>query len=194
MNELLKSVIDQVSIFLLEKGYSKKGKDSFVKKYKENGREEVIAFSSRKGRGDFSDHIYIGVTSGIYFKKVNSLDRKVVSDFLNSYPIISGSIGHFNNSNSGFISIPLNNQDQTEEVSKIIVSNIQEGAFNLFKTYPDLKSVIEGIEREDDWLKDYTRFLDFREAVRLAAMYCIERGKKMNPANHKSSIIIKLLI
>ncbi len=175
MNELLESVIEKVGIFLVDKGYSKKGKNTFVKRIKD--REEVITFSERKGRGNFSDYIYIGVTSGIYFKKVNALDRKIIKDFLNSYPIVSGSIGHFKNSEAGFISIPINSFEQVDEVSRIIITNIQEGAFNLFCTYPDLKSIISGIENNDEWLKEYSKFLDFRKSIRLAAIYCIEKNK-----------------
>ncbi len=201
MNKLLESVIEQVEIFLLDKGYSKKGKDSFVKKNKENGREEKISFSHRRGRGDYSDWIYIGVTSGIYFKKVNTLDRKIIKDFLNSYPIVSGSIGHFKNSNSGFISIPINSFEQINEVSKIIIDNIREGAFNLFNTYPDLKSIISGIQENHEWLKDYSKSLDFRGYIRLAAMYRIEKNKefailwfKQNAPNDERKVqIIKLM-
>lgn len=178
MSELLKSVIEQVGIFLLDKEYSKKGKDSFIKKAKENGREEIITFSERKGRGNFSNYVYIGVTSSIYYRKVNTLDKKIIKDFLNSYPIISGSIGHYKDSDSGFISIPMNSFEQTDEVSEIIIANIEQGAFNLFNTYPDLKSIISGIEKNDEWLKDYSKFLDFRKSIRLAAIYCIEKGKE----------------
>lgn len=177
MNELLEAVIDNVSLFLLDKGYSKKGKKEFIKKSKENGREEIITFSNRKGRGDYSNYIYIGVTSGIYYKKVNFLDKKIIKDFLNSYPIVSGSISHFKKLDSGFMSIPMNNLEQTEEVSKIIINNIEEGAFNLYNTYPDLKSILSGVKRKDEWLKEYSTFLDFRHSIRLAAMYCIEESK-----------------
>lgn len=178
MNELLESVIKKVGVFLLDKGYSIKGKNDFVKKTKENGKEEIISFTHRNGRGDSSNYIYIGVTSGIYFKKVNNLDKKIIKDFLNSYPILSGSIGSFRKHDSGFISIPICNLEQSSEVSRIIIDNIELGAFNLFNTYPNLESIILGIDKKDEWLKDYTEFLDFRNSIRLAAIYCIEKGKE----------------
>ena len=57
MSELLEAVKDRVGSFLIEKGYTKKGENDFVKKEKLHKREEVISFSSRKGRAPHVDQI-----------------------------------------------------------------------------------------------------------------------------------------
>ena len=178
MSELLNSVIKQVESFLLEKGYSRSARDSFSKRFKGIEREEVIHFSERKGKRELYDYIYIGVTSSIYFANVNALDKKIIKDPLNSHPIISGSIGHYKKSDSCIISIPMNRFEQKDEVSKAIITNIQQGAFNLFKSYPDLNSIILGIEKNDEWLKNYTKLLDLRMSIRLAAIYHLVKSKE----------------
>lgn len=177
MNELLEAVKDKVGAFLIDKGYTKRGKNDFIKKEKLHKREEVISFSSRKGRAPHTDQTYIGITSGIYYKEVNSLDKKIVQDFLNSYPIIAGSIGHFKNTDSKFISIPISNTDQIESVSNEIICNIEDGAFNLFKTFPTLESILEGIDTKNEWLNDYHKFIKIRRQVRIATMYLLTEDK-----------------
>ncbi|MBW1296760.1 hypothetical protein [Aquimarina litoralis] len=177
MNELLEAVKNKVGSFLIDKGYTKRGKNDFIKKEKLHKREEVISFSSRKGRAPHTDQTYIGITSGIYYKEVNSLDKKIVQDFLNSYPIIAGSIGHFKNTDSKFISIPISNTDQIESVSNEIISNIEDGAFNLFKTFPTLESILKGIDAKNEWLNDYHKFIKIRRQVRIATMYLLTEDK-----------------
>ncbi len=201
MNELLESVINNIEIFLLDKGYLKIGKKDFVRKTKENGRQEKISFSHRRGRGDYSDWIYIEITCGIYFSKVNKLDKRIIQDFLNPYPIISGSIGYYKKSDKGYISIPIDSYQQIDEVVEIMIKNIEKGAFNLFNTYPTLKSILLGVENNDEWLKDYHKPLEFRGAIRLSAMYLLEKGKdfaifwfEQNAPNNENKMqIIKLM-
>ncbi|WP_298538598.1 hypothetical protein [uncultured Aquimarina sp.] len=177
MNELLEVVKDKVGSFLIDKGYTKRGNNAYIKKEKLHKREEVISFSSRKGRTPHTDQTYIGVTSGIYYRELNSKDKKIIQDFLNSYPIIAGSIGHFKNTDSKFISIPICNTDQIESVSNEIISNIEDGAFNLFKTFPTLESILEGIDTKNEWLNDYHKFIKIRSQVRVAAIYLLTEDK-----------------
>ena len=124
---------------------------------------------------------YIGVTSGIYYKEVNSLDKKIVQDFLNSYPIIAGSIGHFKDTDSNFISIPISNSGEIERAANEIIQNIEDGAFNLFNKFPTLESILEEIENKHEWLNDYHKFKKIRRQVRVATMY--------NLVNNKNSAI-----
>ncbi|WP_299219270.1 hypothetical protein [uncultured Aquimarina sp.] len=177
MNELLEAVKDKVGSFLIDKGYTKRGKNDFIKKEKLHKREEVISFSSRKGRAPHTDQTYIGVTSGIYYKEVNSLDKKIIQDFLNSYPIISGSISHYKQEESGYLSIPIYSASQIDSVANEIIENIEKGAFNLFSKYPDIESLVKGIENKDEWLNDYHKHLDFRESIRIATMYLLAENK-----------------
>jgi len=120
---------------------TKRGKNDFVKKEKLHKREEVISFSSRKGRAPHTDQTYIGVTSGIYYKDLNSLDKKIVQDFLNSYPVISGSIGHYKKEESGYLSIPIKDSSQIEYVSNEIIENIEKRSFQFIFKISDLRKL-----------------------------------------------------
>ncbi|WKX76207.1 hypothetical protein [Zobellia laminariae] len=177
MNELFEAVKTEVGKFLTEKGYVKRGKNDFVKKGKLYKREEVITFSSVSGKAPRPDITSINITSGIYYKEVNSLDKKIIKDFFNSYPIVSGSIGHFKNENSGYFSVPINQITQVNRVSKEIIETVELGAFNLFKKYSTLEDILKAIDKKEDWLKDYHKFLNFRESIRLAAIYCLTYNK-----------------
>ncbi|AXT55686.1 hypothetical protein D1815_07940 [Aquimarina sp. AD1] len=177
MNKLLDSIKDKVGLFLMDKGYTKRGKNDFIKKEKLHKREEVISFSSRKGRTPHTDQTYIGVTSGIYYMEVNSLDKKIIQDFLNSYPIITGSIGHFKDTDNNFISIPINNSDQVESVANEIIENIKDGGFNLFNKFPTLESILKEIDNKHEWLNDYHKFKKIRRQVRISAMHLLVTDK-----------------
>ncbi|SEK23829.1 hypothetical protein SAMN04487910_0044 [Aquimarina amphilecti] len=177
MNNLLESVKDKVGSFLIDKGYTKRGKNDFIRKEKLHKREEVISFSSRKGRAPHTGQTYIGITSGIYYKEVNSLDKKIIQDFLNSYPIITGSISHFKDTDNNFISIPINNSDQVESIANEIIENIKDGGFNLFNKFPTLESILDGIEKKHEWLNDYHKFIKIRRQVRIAAMSLLIKDK-----------------
>ncbi|WP_289063032.1 hypothetical protein [uncultured Zobellia sp.] len=177
MNELFEAAKTEVGKFLTKKGYIKKGKNNFVKKEKLYKREEVIAFSSVSGKAPRPEITSINITSGIYYKEVNFLDKKIVKDFLNSYPIVSGSIGHFKNENSGYFSVPIDDISQLSRVSTEIIENVELGAFSLFERYSSLGDIIKAIEEKEEWLKDYHKFLNFRESIRLAAMYCLVCSK-----------------
>lgn len=179
MSELFESVKNQVGAFLIAQGFTSRGKNAFVRKEKKHKREEVVTFSTRKSKTPHSSDIYIGVTAGIYLKELNTYDKKIINDFLNSYPIISGSIGHYKNSNPGFVSIPINNPTQVEIVSNQIISDIKSGAFNLFSKFPNTESILQGIIQKDEWLKDYHKFLSGREAIRVAAIYRLSEGKEV---------------
>lgn len=201
MNELFEEVKGEVAKLLLEKEFVKKGTKAFVKKEKLHKREEVITFSSVKGKAPHTDVSYISVTSGIYYKDVNVLDKKIIKDFLNSYPIISGSIGHYKNKNEGYFSVPINNKSQVTAVAKEIIENIELGGFNLFKKYSTLNKIIEGINNKDEWLNDYHKFLDFRGSIRVAAMYrlafnkinAVEWFNNNAPDNAKKSKTLELI-
>ncbi|WP_159020826.1 hypothetical protein [Algibacter sp. L3A6] len=171
MNELFEAVKSKVGEFLIDKEYIKRGENDFVKKEKLHKREEVITFSSVSGKAPRPDITSINVSSGIYYKQVNSLDKKIVKDFLNSYPIVSGSIGHFKNDNSGYFSIPIDDISKVDIVSKEIIKNIELGAFNLFNKYSSIKDILTAIDKKEEWLKDFHKFLNFRESIKLAAMY-----------------------
>ena len=177
MNELFEAVKSKVGEFLIDKEYIKRGKNDFIRKEKLYKREEVITFSSVSGKAPRPDITSINITSGIYYKQVNSLDKKIVKDFLNSYPIVSGSIGHFKNENSGYFSIPIGNVSKVDMVSQEIIKNIELGAFNLFKKYSSIKNILLAIDQKQEWLNDYHKFLNFRESIKLAAMYNLAFNK-----------------
>lgn len=192
MNELFENVKQIVGQYLTEENFIKKGKNRFVRKQENFKREEVITFSYVKDKTPESDRIFIEVMSGIYYKDVNSLDKKIVNDFLNSYPIIAGSVGHFKKESNDYISTPIDNSSQIVNVSNLIISSINEGAFNLFDKYSSLKDIIRGIEEKDDWLNNYHKFIKTRRQVKVAAMYLLVYGKNKAIDWYKNNVSLDI--
>jgi hypothetical protein len=175
MNELVLNVISEIEKFLIEQNFHLKDSNKFIQKETPYKRENHIVINSRQSRVPY-EYIEITSTCSIYYKEVNILDKKIVSDFLNSYPIIAGSIGYFKENRSNYFSIKITNASEIGFVSQEIIKNIKEGAFNLFKMFPTLDSIIEAINLKEPFFKDYIN-PSLRTSIQIASMLYLIKGK-----------------
>lgn len=179
MNIIFEKVKENVGDFLVEQGFSACGGSGFIRKDKSKNREERIDLEYREGKGsEFQDTIYISAMCGIYYKNVNMLDKKIKNDFLNSYPLIAGSIKQFDEKESGYLSLEISSMSDVEKVSDEIIYYIKNGAFNLFDQYSDLKSILEAIDNNDSRFTDFNKHLNVRNAVRVSAIRLLVENKE----------------
>lgn len=176
MNDLILSVKAEIEKFLIEQNFQLKGKKKFVQKESSYKRENQIVIYSRRSRAPY-EYIEITSTCAIYYKEVNKLDKKIVNDFLNSYPIVAGSIGYFKEKNPNYFSIKITNISELNYVSHEIIKNIKDGAFNLFKKFSTLEDIIASINLRESLFKDYVN-PPLRESIRMAAMLYLTKGKE----------------
>jgi hypothetical protein len=173
MSDLFSTVKEEIQTYLADKGFTLRG-GKFVRKKSPFKREECIILYSRRSRPPY-DYVEITTLCNIYYKEVNALDKKIVADFLNSYPIVAGSIGYFKENDPNYFVVRINNMSEVNNVVQEIIKNITEGAFNLFNNiFPTLESIVEGIKLKKSFLRDYIK-PSLRESVQVAAMlYLIE--------------------
>jgi hypothetical protein len=114
----------------------------------------------------------------IYYKEVNALDKKIVTDFLNPYPIIARSIGYFKENEPNYFSINIASVSEVNHVAQEIIKNITEGAFNLFDNiFPTLESIVEGIRLKNPLLRGKIN-PSLRDSIRIAAMLYLTENKE----------------
>ncbi|MDR1273919.1 MAG: hypothetical protein LBK12_05150 [Odoribacteraceae bacterium] len=176
MSDLFLAVKEEIQKYLADKDFTLRGGD-FVRKKSPFKREECIILYSRRSRAPY-DYVEITALCNIYYKEVNALDKKVVADFLNAYPIIAGSIGYFKENGPNYFFINIASVSEVDHVVQEIIKNITEGAFNLFNNiYPTLESIVEGIRLKKPFLRDYIK-PSLRESVRIAAMLYLTENKE----------------
>lgn len=178
MNELFSSIVSKVENYLLDKSFVLKGKSTFVYKETQFKKENNIILYSRESRQPYN-YLEITAICNIYYKSVNILDKKIINDFMNSYPIISGSIGYYKEYDKKYFAINIREFSEVDVVSKEIIKNIEEGAFNLFSSFPTLESILNAIDNKQtlfgitDYLNPNLRF-----SVRRACIICLLHGKE----------------
>lgn len=160
-----------------EKGFAAKGKLEFLRKSEPHKREELLSLDSRPGKPPHHDTLYVSMTCGIYSKAVNAADAKIEKDFINTYPLAGGSIGHYRKEGEGYFSIPVIGEPDFPKAAAAIKDAIENGAFNLFAKFPTLDSLVEGIDRKDPWLSAFHINPAFRQYIRAAAIRYVARGK-----------------
>lgn len=176
MKEKFESIVKIIESRMMKYDFVSKGKDSFVRKNAD--KEEKIALSYRRGKGvGFENTIYISAMANITFSNLNKEEKKIIKDSLNSYPIIGGSAKHFYDEDPGYLSIAVDENSDDEEVVNELMFYIENGAFKLFEKYNSLKEILNSIENEDKHFDDFHKFLDFRNAIRLATIKYIVEGK-----------------
>ncbi|MDR1182531.1 MAG: hypothetical protein LBL13_11190 [Bacteroidales bacterium] len=176
MSDLFLTVKEEIQTYLADKDFTLRG-GKFVRKKSPFKREECIILYSRRSRPPY-DYVEITALCNIYYKEVNALDKKIVTDFSNSYPIIAGSIGYFKEHEPNYFSINIANVAEVNNVVQEIIKNITEGAFNLFNNiFPTLESIVEGIRLKKSFLRDYIE-PSLRESARVAAMLYLTENKE----------------
>jgi hypothetical protein len=175
MNNLFLDVLLRVEKYLSDNNFSLKGKNTFIQKVSQFKRENSIILYSRRSR---LPHEYIEITAmcNIYYKTINMLDKVIISDFMNSYPIIAGSTGIFNEHKRQYFSINIQDISEIDFVSNEIIKNIEDGAFHLFSLFPTLESIHAAIENNNTLLKDYLN-PNIRFSIRRACVICLLFGK-----------------
>jgi hypothetical protein len=175
MNELFFKVIEETQDYLMSKSFSRKGKSDFIRKFpKEYKREELISFSFVKSK-DMEGVIFIEIIVGIYYPTVKKVEKEIISDFINSYPIISGSAGHFTKENI-YTSVPISRIDEIETVKKKLFTYLEEGAFNLFNLFPTIKSIADGILNKNEHLYQYHKFYKLRNLITASCILIVAYG------------------
>jgi hypothetical protein len=176
MKEKFNDIVNDIEPKIEKFGFVVKAKDSFVRKNAD--KEEKIALSYRRGKGvGFENTIYISAMANITFSNLNKEEKKIINDSLKSYPIIGGSAKHFYDEDPGYLSIAVDENSDNEEVVNELMFYIENGAFKLFEKYNSLKEILNSIENEDKHFDDFHKFLDFRNAIRLATIKYIVESK-----------------
>jgi hypothetical protein len=176
MNDLFLAVKEEVQKYLVDKDFTLRG-GNFVRKKSPFKREERIILYSRRSRSPY-DYVEITALCNIYYKEVNALDKKIVTDFLNSYPIIARSIGYFKENEPNYFFINIANVSEVDHVVQEIIKNITEGAFNLFDNiFPTLESIVEGIRLKNPLLRDMIK-PSLRDSIPVAAMLYLTENKE----------------
>lgn len=176
MNKYTEKTISTIHGFLKQFGFSKKSKLSFSRKQAPK-REESFSISIRKGRAPYNNYDYISINVGIYYPEVKKMEKELISNFLNSYPIIGGAVSLYTKSQK-YEEYPVFDEASSDYAYKGIIQEIKEGGFVLFNTFPDLNSILLGISNKHEWLKDYFLNLDTRTKITIASMMVIEHGKE----------------
>jgi hypothetical protein len=178
MDELFANIISEIEKYLLNKNFVLKGKSTFVNKESQLKKENNIILYYRKSRSPY-DYIEITAICNIYYKSVNMLDKKIINDSINSYPIIAGSIGYFKENNKEYFKINIKEFSEVNVVSEEIIKNIEEGAFNLFSSFSTLENILKAIENKhvlfgiSDYINPNLRF-----SIRRACIICLLYGKE----------------
>ncbi|NDV95428.1 hypothetical protein D0T84_10945 [Dysgonomonas sp. 521] len=154
MKDKLAEIVDDLQPFLLEKGFTRRGRQfSFVRKYKTDyKRQEQISFQGRQ-HGNDPDTIYVSCFIGLYYPEVRKIYKSIITDHLSDYPILAGSISHFSPSDN-YLSVCYKQNVNRESVVSEIKEELISGAFHLIEIFPDLNSIYEGILNEHPFLKN----------------------------------------
>lgn len=177
MKNKLEEIINAVEPFLSKNGFTRKGKSpDFIRKRKEDfGREELLSFNGRQHRND-PNAIYISCIIGIYYTSVRKIYKCISDDNAYKHPIKSGSISHFS-SKDEFMSICYKEKMNKEEVVKYIIGELEEGAFNLLNTYPNLESIYKGIQNQSPIFIDYyAPYVSISNQIKLAIIILLLKG------------------
>lgn len=176
--EAIPPLCSLIEAFLAPLGFVHKGKGEFSRKVEPHKREEKLNLHHRHDKPPHHEALSLSMICGIYYKTVNTADAKIEKDFLNTYPLVAGSIGYFRDTKGVFLSVPLSDAGNIPQVAKIFETEIAQGALSLFSKFPTLESLIAGAERKDPWLTDLHLKPDFRMHIRLAAMRFVAFGKE----------------
>jgi hypothetical protein len=171
MKETFIEIVELLKTKLEKYDFIPKGKDTFVRKNKDFNREDRIVFSYRKGKGaGFENTIYIAAIANITFPDVNKEEKIIIKDHLSAYPLIAGSIKHFYDPDPGYLSIQVDGNTNIDSVAKEIIYYVENGAFKLFEKYKSLGDILHAIDNDDKNFNDFNKFLDFRNAIRVATI------------------------
>jgi len=107
-----------------------------------------------------------------------SIKKRVIQDHLSAYPLVADSIRHFYDPDLGFLSIAVDTNTTLENVVKELMYYVENGAFKLFEKYQALKDILVAVDSHDNNFSSFKKFLDLRNAIRVATIRYIVVGKE----------------
>jgi hypothetical protein len=177
LKDKLNKIVSMVEPFMLEKDFSKKKDGSFIRKNKSDyGREELFSFNARAHRED-PNSIYVSCMIGIYYPGVRKMEKNFINDFILKYPIVAGSISHFSPKKI-FLSVLYTPGKNEDEVYLEIKNEMEQGGFNLAKTFPDLEHIYAGILNRHPFLSEYHKVYDERRLLTVTCIILLLKGKE----------------
>lgn len=177
--QLLSDIVKEIEPLLLKNAFQRRGtQNSFIRKNNDDyRRQEHIDFTARASRTE-TDAIYISGTVGLYYPTVRKIYKHFIDDHLSKYPIIAGSIGHFSPERK-YVSLYYKENFNKAAIITELERNITEGAFYLINTFPDLKSIYEGITAKHEFLYQYNcENLRDNTIIEIVAMLYTLEGKQ----------------
>ncbi|MCM0667480.1 hypothetical protein [Flavobacterium tyrosinilyticum] len=168
MNNFTLQLLKQIEDYANSKGFSKIGKMSF-RKIESTTIENLWSIQIRKGRAPYMNYDYVSSTAGIYSKVVRKLEKKIISDFLNSYPLVGGATGLFTDFNEYDEFAVFDNETLNITFEKLILE-FENGGLALFNKFNTLENIISGIDSKHYWFSDYFKNVTIRQKITIACM------------------------
>lgn len=175
-NEFTAKALTAIGDFLATKGFSKKGKGIYIRRSAAEAREDLITLKIKNGSGPKEHFDYLSLKAGIYYPEVRKLEKNIVNDSLISYPLAGGPMSLYTTA-SHLESYPVSDEESLKIALEKLLGQLEEGGLVFFDTFPDLQSIVEGINNKHRWLRNYFLSAGTREKISIAAMVFKASGK-----------------
>lgn len=135
------------------------------------------------------------------FPRSKKIEKKIIKDFLNSYPLIGGATGLFTNSQN-YVEYEVFDYHSGRLALEKLINEFEDGGISLFDTFSDLQSIMDGINTKHIWLSEYFINTGLREKITIACVLFVCNGKdtsvkwlenNISNENKKEDILEKFL-